>query len=321
MAKVSIIVPIYKVERYVERCSRSLFEQTLDEIEYIFVDDCSPDNSINVIKKVLADYPNRESQVKFVHHKENKGLTAARNTGLYHSTGLFVAHCDSDDWVEKDMYESLYNKAIIENSDVVICDFIMEFATESKPYRTVEVCKDKALLLKNFIVTGWPVIWNILAKRSLYFINNLKSPEHITYCEDFFLAIRLLYYAEKVSKVTKYLHHYNRTNNTSLLNDLSVKSIADEYTCNIETYNFFQKNNNYGTYEKEMSWRILRCQKERVLNPDRHQVFVDNAKFAHKYIWSCPFINIKMKIMMWMLVHKCRGLVRVGLKFRSVFTN
>lgn len=317
MIKVSVIVPIYKVENYIERCARSLFEQTLDEIEYIFVDDCSPDKSIQVLKNIVEEYPHRLPNVRILKHVENMGLTAARNTGLGAATGEYVAHCDSDDWVEVDMYEKLYSYAVNEGAEIAICDFYMEFGDQSKPYHTIDNSNSKSENLRRFIITGWPVIWNILAKRSLYYENNLKSPEHITYCEDFYLAVRLIYYAKKIAKINECLHHYNRVNTTSLLNDLSVKSIAEEYACNVETYNFFQQHNDYGTFEQEMSWRILRCQKERVLNPARHQVFIENTKFAYKYIWSCPFINTKMKFMMWMLTHRLRFVVRFGLTIRS----
>ena len=96
MHKISIIVPIYNVEQYIERCARSLFEQTYDDIEYVFVDDCSPDNSLNILYEVLNDYPHRISNVKIIRHIENKGLTAARNSGLEVATGDYIAHCDSD---------------------------------------------------------------------------------------------------------------------------------------------------------------------------------------------------------------------------------
>lgn len=101
--KVSVIIPVYKVEKFVERCVRSLMEQTMDGIEYIFVDDASPDDSILILHKVLVDYPERSERVKILVHSENKGLPAARNTGLAVAKGEYVFHCDSDDFVEKDL--------------------------------------------------------------------------------------------------------------------------------------------------------------------------------------------------------------------------
>lgn len=109
---VSVIIPVYNVGKFIERCARSLMEQTMDNVEYIFVDDASPDNSIQILQKVLADYPNRRDNVRILTHAENKGLPAARNTGLAVATGEYIFHCDSDDFVEPDMLEQLYGKAI-----------------------------------------------------------------------------------------------------------------------------------------------------------------------------------------------------------------
>ena len=112
MPKVSVIVPIYEVEKYIERCVRSLFEQTLDDIEYIFVDDCTKDNSITVLERVIKDYPNRKSQITILHHETNKGLPQARKTGLLSARGDYIAHCDSDDWVDHKLFALMYEKAV-----------------------------------------------------------------------------------------------------------------------------------------------------------------------------------------------------------------
>lgn len=123
MPKVSIIVPVYGVEKYIERCARSLFEQTLDGIEYLFIYDCTLDKSIEILKNVLEEYPQRKNQVKIVSHEKNMGLPIAIQSGLKVASGEYIIHCDSDDWVDVTMYEKMYNKAIEEGSDVVVCDF------------------------------------------------------------------------------------------------------------------------------------------------------------------------------------------------------
>lgn len=130
--KVSVIIPVYGVERYIEQCARSLFEQTMqDGIEYIFVDDCSPDKSIEILENVLREYPHRRLQTRIIRHTENQGLGGARKTGMEYATGEYIIHCDSDDWVEPDMYETLYRKATEENADIVGCDYIFEYAKKS----------------------------------------------------------------------------------------------------------------------------------------------------------------------------------------------
>ena len=122
---VSILVPVYGVEQYIERCARSLFEQTYPDIEYIFVDDCSPDKSIEVLKKTIDDYPQRKPNVRIVRHECNRGLAAARNTAVENCRTEFLMHVDSDDWIEMDCVERCVIKQQEENSDIVLFDFLM----------------------------------------------------------------------------------------------------------------------------------------------------------------------------------------------------
>ncbi|MCS2388759.1 glycosyltransferase family 2 protein [Bacteroides thetaiotaomicron] len=109
---VSVIVPIYGVEPYIEKCARSLFEQSLENMEFIFVNDCTPDKSVEILRQVIEDYPRRYLQIQIIEHEENRGLAMARNSGLLIAKGEYIIHCDSDDWVELDMYEEMYEKAL-----------------------------------------------------------------------------------------------------------------------------------------------------------------------------------------------------------------
>ena len=119
--KVSVIVLVYKAERYIERCARSLFGQTLEDMEYVFVDDCTPDSSMAVLEDVLRDYPGRAGQVKILHNDVNRGQAYSRRRGVEAASGDYIIHCDSDDWPESDMYARLYAKASEGDLDMVIC--------------------------------------------------------------------------------------------------------------------------------------------------------------------------------------------------------
>lgn len=121
MPAVSVIIPVYGVEKYIERCARSLFEQTMEDLEYIFVDDYTPDASMDILARVMDDYPARRCQVKVLHNEVNRGLAYTRRRGVEASTGDYIIHCDSDDYVEKDIYEKLYAKATEEGLDMVLC--------------------------------------------------------------------------------------------------------------------------------------------------------------------------------------------------------
>ena len=140
--KVSIVIPVYNVEKYIERCVRTLFAQTLDDLEYIFVDDCSPDNSIDVMLKVLEEYPVRKPQVKLIRHEINQGVSQSRQDGVEAATGEYIIHCDPDDWVELDMYEQLYTKAKETNADLVLCDYYEVTNGEIYRVRIKQNCKE-----------------------------------------------------------------------------------------------------------------------------------------------------------------------------------
>lgn len=125
--KVSVIVPIYKVEKFIVKCAESLLSQTLEDVEFIFVDDASPDNSIKLLKDSIKKFPQRKGQVKIITHEQNKGLPAARNTGLSIASGDYIFHCDSDDFVDADMLETFYNAAKTDDVDIIWCDWYLSF--------------------------------------------------------------------------------------------------------------------------------------------------------------------------------------------------
>ena len=116
---VSILVPIYNVDKYIERCMRSIFEQTYRDIEYIFVDDCATDNSIEILQNVIQEYPDRKEHIRIISHEKNRGLAAARNTSVNNCQTDFLMHVDSDDYLEKNAVELLVNKQKETNADIV----------------------------------------------------------------------------------------------------------------------------------------------------------------------------------------------------------
>ena len=123
MPKVSVIIPVYGVEKYIERCARSLFEQTLDDIEYIFVDDCTPDRSIEILKTVLEEYPNRIPQTRILRNEHNLGAAGSKDAGMKIATGEYLMFVDSDDWIDSDGVQRMYEFASREEVDISYCNF------------------------------------------------------------------------------------------------------------------------------------------------------------------------------------------------------
>lgn len=226
--KVSILVPIYGVEKYIEKCARSLFEQTYENIEYVFVNDCTQDDSIQILNNTLRDYPNRINQVRFIHHKRNLGLGGARTTAIYAATGDYIMHVDSDDFLllnttVEEMMQPVYK----DNADVVIGDFV-------KVYKHTQIeCKqnipiDKMQYIKQLLSLETPVvIWGTIYKKSLYWDTHIVHTIGINMGEDLAVKARLIYEASKVVYVDKPLYAYSQINQKSYTNTFNSKHVID----------------------------------------------------------------------------------------------
>lgn len=207
--KVSIIIPVYNAEAYIERCVKTLFGQTLNDLEYIFIDDCSPDRSIAVMEEVLSRYPERQAQVKIIRHAENKGVSQSRQDGLDAATGEYLIHCDPDDWVEFDMYESLYNEAVKTNADMVICDF----RCSKNKYKSIQRPKELTNISVLECITSRekPVIhgacWNKLLRTNI--AQKVQFPKDVSYCEDVTYWCNILRYDIKISYLGRSLYIYD----------------------------------------------------------------------------------------------------------------
>lgn len=246
MPKVSVIVPIYNVEKYLEKCINSLLSQTLEDIQIILVNDGSKDNSGNIAKEYEK---NNKDRVIYV-EKENGGLSDARNYGLKYATGDFIAFLDSDDYIEKNAYEEMYNKAIEENADYVECDFIWEFPNKIRVDKQYPYKNKKEML--SFVRV---VAWNKLIKRQLIIDNNLEFPKGLRY-EDIEFTYKLIPFVNKFAYVDKPFIHY-------VQREGSIANVQNERTAEIFTVldnviEFYKKNNIYEEYRNELEYNYAR---------------------------------------------------------------
>ena len=246
MPKVSVIVPIYNVEKYLEKCINSLLSQTLEDIQIILVNDGSKDNSGNIAKEYEK---NNNDRVIYV-EKENGGLSDARNYGLKYATGDFIVFLDSDDYIEKNAYEEMYNKAIEENADYVECDFIWEFPNKIRVDKQYPYKNKKEML--SFVRV---VAWNKLIKRQLIIDNNLEFPKGLRY-EDIEFTYKLIPFVNKFAYVDKPFIHY-------VQREGSIANVQNERTAEIFTVldnviEFYKKNNIYEEYRNELEYNYAR---------------------------------------------------------------
>lgn len=213
---ISVIVPVYKAEKYIHRCLDSLLTQTFSDFELILVDDGSPDNS----GKICDDYARKDSRIR-VFHKENGGVSSARQLGLDNARGEYTIHCDPDDWVEPDWLESLYSAAVNDIADMVICDYRLIYTDHTKQ-QVVNCSLDPERLFEQ--ITNGKIhgqLWNKLIKRSLIEKADAKFPLKLDCGEDLFFCLQLLLVKPKIVVVRDALYNYNRTN---------VDAITYQYT-------------------------------------------------------------------------------------------
>lgn len=212
---VSIIIPVYKVEKFIERCARSIFEQTYKNLEIIFVNDCTPDNSIEILNYVLNDYPHRKQQTHVINFETNQGVASARNTGMKNSTGKYSIQFDSDDYVESTMIEEMVTIAEKESADITICDFMYIYPNQTKHLHVNPSLNPHVLLQQ--VLTGevHSSLCNKLIKRTLYLKHDITFIEGLNMREDLSVMFRLLYFTEKIAYIPKPFYNYILTNTTS----------------------------------------------------------------------------------------------------------
>ena len=311
MSTVSIIVPIYKVEDYIRECIDSILAQTYPYFELILVDDGSPDNC----GRICDDYAKGDNRIKVV-HKVNGGISSARNAGLEVAKGEWIMHVDGDDWIEPDMIESLIEAAQITGADMVIGDFV-KYGPSAGYNKLPTWSSDKKKSMTNYIAYVMTTIWGSIAKRSLYADHSLKSPDGISYCEDFHLIVRLCHFANKIVNVHRPFYHY-RYRPTSIMSNMNGKTEADEQWVYQDTIRFFKEQGVYEDYRKVMSWRVLKSAQELLLDPAGHKRFMELFNDGREFIFSCPFVNRKIKMLAWMLTHNLRPVVAVFDRMRSM---
>ncbi len=296
---VSIIVPIYNVAKYIERCAVSLFEQDFDNIEYIFVNDCTPDNSIKILESVITSYPDRKPHCKILHHEKNKGLGATRKTGLLQAKGAYILHVDSDDWCELDMVSILYNKAIETNADIVACDYFKNYINKevcvAQSYATSKE-ENLAKLLANEVLMS---LCNKLIKLDLYTKNGIYPPAEISTAEDRWVLARLFTVSTIISHVPKALFHYYKGNKSSLTSNISPKVWSDLSWYNYTTKEFLKEQGVFDKYrdafyQGELTQVIL-CSTH--LNYKQNVNYLSPEADKLKYLWRIPQYSLLKKIL------------------------
>jgi len=250
MKKVSILVPIYGVEKYIEQCARSLFEQSYAAIEYIFVNDCTPDRSMEILKRVMEDYPRRKTDVLIIEHERNKGLGAARDTAFQAAHGEYMMHVDSDDILPRDAVRLLVAKAEETHADIIdggFADWKNGEASATTLPDHIEKRKYLRWMLCQNIISNR--IWGRLYRRQLLLEHHISSIEGIDYSEDYAVVPRAMFYARRAC-IDDIVYDYRTDNISSYTHAISEKNLISHFKACQLVASFFEKEDKEGEYRR-----------------------------------------------------------------------
>ena len=293
-AKVSVVIAVYNVSQYIEQCVRSLFGQTLAEMEFIFVDDKSSDDSIGIVRNLLEEYPSRKGQVRIIRHEENQGVAATKNDGIKNATGEYLIIVDPDDYTELAMMETMYKKAVEECADMVICDFYRFDETRCWVETAVPdgVIGDGENVRDDIINRRHPPFCMMrLIRRTLFCRDEMIWPVG-RFGEDIIYSTLTAYYANKIVHVKTPLYHY-RNNPSSLTHVKDDKVYYSNYVGNRDNVDImmgFLKS--VGAEDKY--WKGVIIQKLRVKN--RLLPIINKGHNRRLWFKTYPEIN---KVLFW----------------------
>lgn len=229
---ISVIVPIYNAGQTLPKCLNSLLEQSLSDFEIILIDDGSMDSS----GTICDEYAVRDNRIR-VFHQLNQGVSASRQRGIDNAKGVYTIHVDPDDWVEPTMLEDLYQKALENEADMVICDFFIESYKGQKYIKQQPSALDHITVQKELFQQLHGSCCNKLVKRSCYSNGNVKFPEGISFCEDEYVICALLMRDIKIAYLPMAYYHYVRNDEDSL----SRKYTRDTYYADVRLRDFFDE--------------------------------------------------------------------------------
>lgn len=249
MPKVSVIVPVYNVEKYIVKCLESLLNQTLEDIEIIVVNDGSPDNSQEIIDKYVLEY--KDKIKSFI--KPNGGLSDARNFGIEKATGEYIGFVDGDDFVDIRMFETMYNEAHKKKSDIVVCNLNYVYDYDIVP--TSSNVETETTNIKEVMLNIYPTAWNKIYKRTFINKHKLRFKKNVWY-EDVEFIYRVLPYVNKISCVKNCFYQYvQREGAITKTYDKRLYNYIDNWNGIVK---YYKEHNLYDEFYSELEYSYVR---------------------------------------------------------------
>ena len=313
----SVITPIYNAQTTIGRCCESLFVQTLDSIQYIFVNDGSVDDSLKVIQKTLDSFPNRKKDVIIIDRKDNRGVAYTRQQGLEKALGEYVIHCDADDWVEKDMYESLYNAACASSADIACCGF----SVDTPDGRGLLKLPGADYHLEFNIAPIFGSLWNKMIRREVITQNCIGFYENINWGEDFMMSIQCQILANKIVVVNRPLYHYVQ-NAQSITHSLSHDKCIELIQCGGKMEQFLREHDLLERYAFDLNYLKFQLKQYLIIIPEIFSPSEWQRYFpeCHQDIMKYE-VPLYLRVSSWLIAHQLTPPAALILCLRSLINN
>lgn len=320
--KVTVIIPIFNTSKYIQECADSLFQQTFQDLEYIFVNDCSTDNSMNILQSVIEKYPNRKEQIHIINQPENKGLALTRRKGLEIAKGEYIMNVDSDDYLELDMISLLVLAAEREKADVVVCDFFKDSKNNRQIIKDI-VSNDNKTNIRELILDNQthPSLCNKLISKQVLTNKICDITERLDYSEDRYLCIRIFYLSKKIYKINVPLYHYRVDNPNSITKQKNESRFIDTIYFWHKLDEFLTEQNLIEDFKSIVDLSKTRCKVNLMFDTNNKKFRIRYADvFNSESEHNIKKLKLSGQFMLYLVKHKyfnCTSFLRTLVKLKN----
>ena len=303
-------MPIYKVEKYLEKTLDSIFTQTYPFLDFVFVNDCSPDNSLRVLTNTISKHHITEERYTIINHKQNEGIAVSRTDCIVHAKGDYIFFVDSDDWIEENTVEQMVSATNGGAVDIVGCDFMKDFVSGQTTYHHEDYsksCMGNLYKCLNYDIAT--VLWKLLIRRDLF--ENFSITPHVDIVEDYIMSVKLYYFAHSFVSIPKAFYHYVQYNQARVsLQTLWSVNMHIEGVKEVEKFC-----REKGLYNDEVEYRLLLRKfniKSNFLTKQllNYQCYKQTFPEANS-IWREMGYSRKEKMKFWLAEHNLYSLLKL----------
>lgn len=312
--QVTILMPIYKVERYLEKTLCSIFNQTYPYLDFVFVNDCSPDNSLSVLQDTIAKHEIESNRYLIVNHPQNEGIAVSRADCIANAKGDYVYFVDSDDWIERDAVEKMVVATRDGIIDIVGCDYMKDHILGKTTYHHdyyADSCRENLYRCLNYDIAT--VLWKLLIRRRLF--DNFQITPHVDIVEDYIMSVKLYYYAKSFVALPQAFYHYVQYNQARV--SLQTLWSVTMHIKGVEEVEQFCKEK--GLYDESVAHKLLmrkfNIKSNFVLNKQLLDFNAYQNTFPEaKGVWREMNYSKKERVKFWLAEHGLFSLLNCLLK-------